>query len=309
MSRCLVPVTIKNPHYGTKPNQSPFLSVPCGKCANCIANRRSVWCWRLQQEKRDSTTAYFVTLTYSDENVPVDYDTGEICLRKSDLQKWLKRVRKWYPKKDGFNIRYFAVGEYGDNTLRPHYHVLLFNLPLDLLHAAPFIRDSWGLGHTLIDVISDGRIAYCTKYMLKYMITEEEYDKELDTHRPFMVCSRKPLIGYRYISKYRQWHLSKPSRTTALTTFGTHVRLPDSFVKHIFYGHDSEKQLFTSFRKKFADASAELQSERCQYLLRQESLGIRVDWDDEFPDPVRTTSRLDEQMRKRILQNKSKREL
>lgn len=71
----------------------------------------------------------FVTLTYDEQNVPQDYS-----VTKRDLQLFFKKLRK---SLRGKKIRYLACGEYGDQTLRPHYHLLLFNhsFPDKKLHA------------------------------------------------------------------------------------------------------------------------------------------------------------------------------
>ena len=47
-------------------------------------------------------------------------------LRKSDLQKFLKRLRYYVSLKTSSPLRYFAVGEYGPEHFRPHYHLLLY---------------------------------------------------------------------------------------------------------------------------------------------------------------------------------------
>lgn len=43
-------------------------------------------------------------------------------LSKTDVQKFLKRLRKNYGKK----VRYFICGEYGPKSFKPHYHILFF---------------------------------------------------------------------------------------------------------------------------------------------------------------------------------------
>lgn len=47
-------------------------------------------------------------------------------LRKKDVQLFLKRIRYHIAKEFDQSIRYFCVGEYGSQTFRPHYHLLLF---------------------------------------------------------------------------------------------------------------------------------------------------------------------------------------
>lgn len=56
-------------------------------------------------------------------------------LDKSEIQRFIKRVRKHFPNKD---IKYFLCGEYGGAgkegaTLRPHYHIILLGCPFNPL--------------------------------------------------------------------------------------------------------------------------------------------------------------------------------
>lgn len=53
-------------------------------------------------------------------------------LFNEDLQKFLDRLKKWCLRRFGAKIRYFAVGEYGTNSLRPHWHIVLFHDSLQL---------------------------------------------------------------------------------------------------------------------------------------------------------------------------------
>lgn len=46
-------------------------------------------------------------------------------LSKEDLQKFFKRLRFSLRKDFDAEIRYFACGEYGPDTFRPHYHIIL----------------------------------------------------------------------------------------------------------------------------------------------------------------------------------------
>lgn len=89
--------------------------VPCRKCIECKMARSREWAVRLYSELKTTNESCFITLTYSDDNNPG-------VLRKEDLQKFIKRLRKDY------QVKYFACGEYGDKTLRPHFHVILFGV-------------------------------------------------------------------------------------------------------------------------------------------------------------------------------------
>lgn len=48
-------------------------------------------------------------------------------LWNEDLQRYLDRLKKWCLRTYGEKVRYFAVGEYGTNSLRPHWHIVLFH--------------------------------------------------------------------------------------------------------------------------------------------------------------------------------------
>ena len=111
------------------------IEIPCGKCIGCRLERSRQWANRCSLELQYHDSAYFATLTYDDDHVPLVYgslgENGDYChmsLRKRDLQLWLKRLRRAFSDD---HIRFFACGEYGDQTLRPHYHAILFGLHLD----------------------------------------------------------------------------------------------------------------------------------------------------------------------------------
>lgn len=56
--------------------------------------------------------ASFVTLTYDNDSLP-----GDSGLHKEDFQRFMKRLRKY----SGYDLKYFACGEYGGRFKRPHY--------------------------------------------------------------------------------------------------------------------------------------------------------------------------------------------
>ena len=120
---CLNPITLFSVDRAKYPDG---LDVPCGKCMACRMTRRKEWSLRMLHELKYHNDASFVTLTYDDNHVP---DCQSLV--KADLQKFFKRLRKLIaPRK----IRYFACGEYGRRTGRPHYHAILYNSGLSQEH-------------------------------------------------------------------------------------------------------------------------------------------------------------------------------
>jgi len=168
------------------------MQLPCGKCAFCIQKTINAWVLRLSHEMEVSTSAFFLTLTYDDEHLPEDEE-----LSKRDLQLFIKRLRKKNP-----GIRYFAIGEYGTERGRPHYHAVIFNLvDLDLVSSSWIdVRTNQPLGFVKGDRATMGRL----RYMVAYMALPQDVNHK---QPPFRVMSRRPGIGINYVQKMKQHHM------------------------------------------------------------------------------------------------------
>lgn len=117
--------------YESLPNHS-LVQVPCGKCLECRLNQTRVWANRCVLEAKQWKYNYFVTLTYNDDNLPLNSD-GVPTIKYEDVQKFLRKLR--YNLGKVVKLRYLVGCEYGSkaNTPpvgRPHYHFILFNCPL-----------------------------------------------------------------------------------------------------------------------------------------------------------------------------------
>lgn len=154
--RCISPVLVRSN------GRRDF--VPCGKCNFCLQVKRSDWTFRLLQEYKICTSADFLTFTYEDENLPRNSESNLPELSKRDLQLFKKRLRKEQHAIDpGVRLRYYSVGEYGTNTLRPHYHSIMFNLDPSLI---PRLQEIWGKGLIHRGDVTEASIHYVTKYVI-----------------------------------------------------------------------------------------------------------------------------------------------
>lgn len=187
--RCISPLLIRQ--------NGERHTVPCGKCNFCLQTKRAEWSFRICQEQKVSDTAYFLTLTYDDEKLPFNAKTGTPELRKSDYQRFKKRLRKQQSEISFKKIRYYSVGEYGTKTNRPHYHSILFNLEPALVSKLP---DIWQNGHIDIGDVTPASVHYVTKYVIN------RYDECKGREPPFALMSRKPAIGRNYLDTHTQWH-------------------------------------------------------------------------------------------------------
>lgn len=139
----------------------------------------------MQQEKV-SKTAYFITLTYDTDHVPITPNLF-LSLRYRDVQLYLKRVRKAHDQHAKATntvaprIKYYAVGEYGAKSKRPHYHMLIFDAKLELMFEkndllylqmkmdgeTQFRSKHWEHGLVTVGRVEKASVGYCLKYMCK----------------------------------------------------------------------------------------------------------------------------------------------
>lgn len=194
-----------------------IIYAPCGKCLYCMSLKRSEWLSRLKCEYEYSTNfSYFVTLTYDDSYLmftPGDNFTYP-CVDKRDCQLFIKRLRSRLPE---YNIRYFLISEYGETTYRPHYHLLLFNLPFRNAEECRKVLEAvWQLGNVDVGCITDASINYCSKYCIKNF----DSDSSGVSLKTFLLCSRNPCIGYEYVKRMKSYHLHN---------FNQNLILPDGY--------------------------------------------------------------------------------
>lgn len=174
----------------------------CGQCFPCRVKRRRIWVHRILLEGMLYPNNSFVTLTYADEKLP-----DGMSLRLYDLQLFLKRLRsRLSPDK----VRYFAVGEYGEQEGRPHYHLALFNYVGCVFGdyfvysgqrkrecmclSCSFIRHVWSNGRIHQGVIERKSAQYIAGYTVKGMTRHD--DERLGGKEPeFARMSLRPGIG------------------------------------------------------------------------------------------------------------------
>lgn len=207
------------------------LIVPCGKCIACRKAKAREWTLRMLHELDTSDDACFLTLTYDDDNLPVSDNTGFASLRKRDAQLFMKRLRRNLP---GLPLRYFLCGEYGDTTLRPHYHAIMYNLRPS--HYSAVMR-SWQLCDWSVPSIRNksfapvnvSDIAYVAGYVLKKFsgsLADEMYS-ELDREPVFRLMSRG--IGRDYCDANSESIILQGS----CRLNGNRVSLPRYYVKRL----------------------------------------------------------------------------
>lgn len=208
--------------------------VPCNRCYACRYNRTAQWSFRIQEEERRSSSSYFVTLTYSPENLP-RCPKGRPTLRKQDMIKFMKRLRK-LTTASGQKLKYYLVGEYGSQTGRPHYHAIIMNATEAQIKMA-YHLDGKILGHLHFGDVQSASVGYTLKYMLK-----DYRRKYSDTRQPtFSIMSKG--LGLSYLTdEIIKWYHSDLSRSYVQLTGGVKVPLPRYFKLRIFDNDQRRRQ-------------------------------------------------------------------
>jgi len=219
-----------SPFYVLPKAGTEKVPVPCGRCPPCKQRRVESWVFRLLQEEKQHTSAVFITLTYDTQHVPIS-PNGFMTLQKSDYQLFMKRLRKANPT---WTLKYYACGEYGSQTKRPHYHAIIFGV-----EDSAAIHDAWGLGTTHVGSVSDKSIAYTMKYIDK---AKRKKEHERDDRLPEFALMSKGL-GANYVQdeQIQRYHQADLSRLYVTREGGHKVAMP-RYYRSKLYTEQQQKQ-------------------------------------------------------------------
>lgn len=197
--------------------EKPFTQLgkafPCGRCLPCLFNRRRVWTHRIVLEAAQYEHNTFVTLTYNDCSLPflnAASNSSVATLVPDHLQNWLKRLRKAIAPS---RLRFYACGEYGDESWRPHYHAALFGFPTCVRGRTrrkvgsgrpiwdgccvqcELVGKTWGHGDVDLGMLEVSSAQYVAGYVTKKMTTADD-QRLVGRHPEFARMSNRPGIGH-----------------------------------------------------------------------------------------------------------------
>jgi len=195
-----------------------YRDIDCGVCIECRIRKSRDWAIRCYHERSMHERSCFITLTYAE---------NPIALCRRDVTLFFKALRN-----AGFRFSYFGCGEYGDETLRPHYHIILFGVDFGhdrypwrktqkghLQYRSPTLEKHWQHGHAEIGEATEQSAAYVARYTLKKINGQLANEADLESGlRPYdrilpdetvvevpkemLFCSLNPAIGLRWFLKY-----------------------------------------------------------------------------------------------------------
>lgn len=218
-------------------------TIPCNHCYACKLNKSAEWATRCMLETLDHESAYWLTLTYDEEHLPIldaikyneiyETDTHNIIvpvtiendgtwingsLFPKHIDEFIKKIRNKFRNS---KIRYFYCGEYGEQNQRPHYHMLLYGLPMDLSQnygyhidennkehwKNPLIDELWVHGLHDITNLEWSNAAYTARYTMKKltdMSNSNQFYAEQGKLKEYVRMSRRPGIGMNYLKNHYQ---------------------------------------------------------------------------------------------------------
>lgn len=187
------------------------LQIPCGQCMECRLTIARHWATRMYHEAQLHQHNCFLTLTYNNDHLPHD-----LSIDKDHIQRFLKRLRHHMGP-----FSYYAVGEYGESTHRPHYHACIFGLDFPdkkqfkkmasyWLYTSAKLTQIWGYGNCLIGALTYETAQYTAKYVTKkvlqgggiYMRLDEESGELFPVIQPDSWMSTNPAIAKEWVKRY-----------------------------------------------------------------------------------------------------------
>lgn len=151
-----------------KENRTEDILIPCGKCIECLLSKKKRIKSRIMYEIKKNKYNYFITLTYKNNPKTLNY---------KDIQLFFKKIRRTINCE---KMKYYVVGEYGEKTGRPHWHLILSGIKLEdtlklyklgtngAYYNSNLISECWNYkGWAVIARATEPTAAYVANYCLK----------------------------------------------------------------------------------------------------------------------------------------------
>lgn len=158
------------------------------------------WIGKVQAEGVNAEEMWMVTLTYADSDAD-----DSVILNYRPVQRFWKRLRK-----EGYQFRFFIVGEYGGQKMRSHWHAIIFwegKPPAAEFSTKRYNWPHWPEGFSFIEKVRN--LTYAGAYVAKYLLKDD---------KAVVRASTNPSLGEKYLMQY--------ARNRALDgkpLFGEHV--------------------------------------------------------------------------------------
>ena len=161
----------------------------CRNCATCKLFKRYDWLKRIDIERMKWRYLFFITLTFDKSHL------NNNKFENRELSKWFKKQKRAGNLPDEF--AYIAAAEFGEITLRKHYHILLMMNEFifndleafkkskrgNIIYTSNYLNSLWHNGNiNSVQIVENDA---CFKYMLKYTTKLKNAGEKLIKSRYF----------------------------------------------------------------------------------------------------------------------------
>lgn len=263
------------------------ITIPCGQCAGCRLDRARDWATRAYHEAQCHDRSSFLTLTYDDAHLPRD-----LSVSVREMQLFKKRLREAIGP-----FRDLTCGEYGDRTLRPHFHMACFGIWPDdarawcasksgeTLYRSERLEKVWGRGIVYIGALTYESAGYIARYTMK----KAKGDKDPERYRreafdpitgelrswyvapEFLTMSRNPGLGAEWFERWK----GDVFPSDFLVIEGRKVPVPRFYTDRLAREAEREALRIKARRKLNGFRHAENNTER-RLMTRHESQELRA---------------------------------
>lgn len=181
----------------------PAQKIDCRKCIHCRKNRGGELAHCCILEAQTYQDNHFITLTKKP-----GYEKNHPKFEKKEIKNFIKKVQRWCWKKHACTPKIYRVHEHGSGkTKRSHYHLVVFNLPLDDIR--PTQRPDTGMSYTILSLWQHGHITVQSLNHATAMYQSLYLDKDLKNGH---ANSEKKSVSWHsgigttaFLKNYRQW--------------------------------------------------------------------------------------------------------
>ena len=217
--------------------------VPCNSCDECLlqrAKRKAAQLMIEDYDRKDPEGSWFITLTYDDNHMPYNevWKDGKLISVeeslppknpyiydfKKDRSKCIKPFidNLSYHAKTEYGdekIMWFYCGEYGSQTMRPHFHMICFGLHIPITELKFYQQrdgytlyewtkgaEIWKNGFVTVGNFTPETAAYVAGYVLKKQSTKVKnwYYTQQGKLPEYTGQSRYPAIGSHYYETHKK---------------------------------------------------------------------------------------------------------
>lgn len=296
--------------------------IPCGKCIGCRLEYSKEWANRtylestLYKEKEITISKdkegkdikvkcncnWFITLTYAEEHLTINEEytdkngitwtieeNDKATLVPEDLHRFINTFRQIMLREYGVSgIRFLACGEYGEQNLRPHYHIIFLNCPLpaktfynvrikngNMYYQNTIIERAWTKGISNICEATWNTMSYTARYITKKINGELEADVYWSNgiEKEFFRVSRDPGIGKPYYEIYKD-KIYDYDRIMIKNLSGVHYEKPPKYFDDLLKEEDPDRWREIKWKREKEGANAQKLAGLETSLLQREQLEI-----------------------------------